>query len=83
LNEEDLAAMEERALEEPDPEEDGFDDENESTIRAKWSMDGARTLPEAAAMLCEKAIDLLDMARDGWELTGPVSDDYGHIRRGR
>jgi hypothetical protein len=56
--------------------------EYETTIRAKWTMDGARTLAEAAQQMRTRA-DLLDqMAADGWELEDEVADDYGHcIRR--
>jgi len=55
------------------------DDVPFETIRAKWSMDGARTLAEAAAMLREHADYLEELKRDGWELTEPVDDDWGII----
>jgi len=48
-------------------------------IRAKWTMDGAATLPEAAAKLREKAAELDRMHAEGWRLEGPVEDDYGSI----
>ena len=48
-------------------------------IRAKWTMDGATTLPEAAAKLRERA-DMLDaMDAAGWRLERPVDDDYGFV----
>jgi hypothetical protein len=62
----------------------GQDDEEDDgppleSIRAKWSMDGAATLAEAAAKLRGYADYLEELKRDGWELTGPVADDYGFI----
>jgi hypothetical protein len=62
-----------------DPGDDEADWEAAETIRAKWSMDGAETLAEAAAMLREFAGYLEELKRDGWELTGPVDDDWGFI----
>lgn len=63
-------------------DDDVFDDEsNQDTIRAKWSMDGASTLDEAAAKLEGYAASLRAMAADGWELTGTIDDDYGFIAR--
>lgn len=55
-------------------------DENmagEPIIRAKWLMDGAVTLPEAAAKLREFADELDRLARDGWTLEQPIDEDYG------
>lgn len=57
------------------------DPDNDGVVRAKWTMDGARTLSEAAARLERQAADLRQMEEDGWQLTGPVEDDYGFIRR--
>ena len=69
---------------------DGFKDETEqseylagirSTIRAKWTMDGATTLSEAADLLRQTADALIAMEGQGWQLLAPVNDDYGFIRR--
>ena len=50
-------------------------------VRAKWCMDGATTLAEAAQKLRDHA-DLLDtLNAEGWELIHPVEDDYGCIRK--
>ena len=46
-------------------------------IRAKWLMDGAATLTEAAAKLREYADTLDQLARDGWTLEQPIDEDYG------
>ena len=53
----------------------------EEVIRAKWIMDGAKTLTEAAQRLREEADRLEKLQADGWELTTPVEDDYGFIER--
>jgi hypothetical protein len=44
-------------------------------------FDGAETLTEAAQMLRAEADRLETLERDGWQLQGPVSDDYGLIAR--
>jgi hypothetical protein len=51
------------------------------TIRAKWTMDGAATLSEAARMLRDFADHLEELEREGWQLIEPVSDDYGDIEK--
>lgn len=51
-------------------------------VRAKWQMDGALTLSGAAASLEEYARGLRAMEADGWQLTGPIEDDYGYVTRG-
>ncbi len=53
----------------------------EDLIRAKWAMDGAADLSQAAARLRELADSLEQMERDGWQLAAPVADDYGIITR--
>jgi hypothetical protein len=50
-------------------------------IRAKWTMDGATTLAEAAARFRARAGELDELARAGFELEQPVSDDYAFIVR--
>ena len=50
-------------------------------IRAKWTMDGATTLAEAAARHRERAEELDELARAGFELEQPVDDDYALIVR--
>ena len=45
-------------------------------LRAKWTMDGATTLAEAAARFRERASELDELARAGFELEQPVTDDY-------
>ena len=51
----------------------------EPVIRAKWLMDGATTLAEAATKLREYANELDQLARDGWTLEQPIEDDYGFL----
>ena len=66
--------------EESDSEPD-FDPERESVIRAKWQLDGCKTLAEVVRRLHDVATHYEHMRREGWELTGPVDDDYGYIER--
>jgi hypothetical protein len=65
-------------------EDDELDElgEGRDLIRAKWSMDGARTLSEAAAKLEAFAQELRDLEESGWQLTEPVADDVGIIEDG-
>ena len=51
------------------------------TVRAKWMMDGATTLAEAAARFRERADELDQLARRGFELEQAVQDDYGFLIR--
>jgi hypothetical protein len=50
-------------------------------MRAKWTMDGATTLAEAAARFRERADELEALARAGFELEQAVNDDYAFIVR--
>lgn len=47
--------------------------------RAKWMGDGCADLPALAARLREEATRLSALAKKGWTLDGPVSDDYGTL----
>lgn len=55
--------------------------EEPEIIRAKWAMDGAATLQEAAQKLRDQSAYLLELSEQGWELTQPVEDDYGFIEK--
>jgi hypothetical protein len=58
-------------------DEDNIDDRE--IIRAKWVMDGAATLPEAAEKLRARAAELDELHKQGWRLGSPVEDDYGYL----
>jgi hypothetical protein len=51
------------------------------TLRAKWTMDGATTLAEAAQRFRERADELEQLAGAGFELDQPVNDDYAIVVR--
>ena len=55
----------------------------ELVIRAKWSLDGATTLAEAAEMARELAENLETLEREGWQLDAPIQDDWGFAHRMR
>lgn len=57
------------------------DDQAPEIIGARWLMDGAATLSEAARKLREFADELEQMERDGWQLLDLVYDDYGYIEK--
>lgn len=48
-------------------------------IRAKWVMDGAATLAEAAAKIREFAGQLDRLHAEGWTLQEPIADDYAFL----
>jgi hypothetical protein len=55
--------------------------DEEMVIRAKWTMDGAETLSQAASALRLFADELEKAERDGWQLDQPIADDYGFVSR--
>ena len=61
--------------------EDSWDDENNTTIRAKWCMDSAKTLDECIEKLQAFIKYIEELKADGWELMEPVNDDWGHLKR--
>ncbi|NKX56393.1 hypothetical protein [Arthrobacter mobilis] len=63
------------------PQEFADGPENTSStmvIRAKGVMDGARTLSGAAECLESHAAWLSNLEAKGYQLAGPVEDDYGY-----
>lgn len=69
-----------------DFEFDEFDEEEDEedfpeSIRAKWSMDGATTLTEAAECLRQYADYLVGREKEGWQLIEPIDDDWGFIQQ--
>ena len=53
---------------------------DDTIIRAKWTMDDAKTLSEAADKLEAFAKELRELESQNWQLTKPIEDDYGFIR---
>ncbi len=58
-----------------------YHEEGEIVLRAKWAMDGAETLAEAAQLLRIFADELDALADAGFHLMGPIDDDYGFAHR--
>jgi hypothetical protein len=62
-------------------ENDEYDEEDEENtdeiVRAKWTIDGAKTLAEAADMAHEFGIYLQTLHDQGYVLRQPIEDDYG------
>ena len=50
-------------------------------LRAKWTMDGARTLAEAAKQIRSFANEIEELSQEGFELGAPVEDDYAFLIR--
>lgn len=53
----------------------------ETSIRAKWTMDGAETVDQAIDKFEYRADQLRALKEAGWEIRDPVTDDYAYIRR--
>jgi len=51
-------------------------------VRAKWTMDGAESMEEMAKKHEQKAKQIRDLKKEGWELESRVEDDYAHLVRG-
>ena len=51
-----------------------------TTLRAKWCMDGATSLEEAAQMLEAYAAYVRGLSKDGWYAV-QAQDDYFHLSR--
>lgn len=70
-----MAAVREDKIE--DIEGDEFEGEGDDLVRAKWTIDGATTLAEAAQMARAFAGSLQKLHDEGYVLREPVEDDYG------
>lgn len=57
-----------------------IDDPTLVVIRGRWSLDGARTLSDAAEMAREQAYYFEMLMDAGYELEGIIDDDYGVAR---
>jgi hypothetical protein len=55
--------------------------ESDEIVRAKWKIDGAVTLADAALLARAFADELDTMHNQGWRLRRPVKDDYGFVYR--
>lgn len=68
-------------IEDEDEDLDEEDFENQLLLRAKWSLDGAATMEEAAAKARELADRIDEWRREGYALTQPIYDDYGYAEK--
>ncbi len=69
------------AMFDDDEEALDWDDDDGVCIRAKWRMNGARTLAEARHNLHEYAKYLEGLEQQGYELIEPIADDYGFVEK--
>lgn len=74
--EDEIAAALELA-DDSDGDDEEFEGEDDDLVRAKWTIDGATTLAEAARMAHEFGDSLQKLHDEGYVLREPVSDDYG------
>lgn len=66
----------------PDDEDEDDLDNQPDILRAKWTMDGATTLAEAAEKIRAFAAHIGALITEGYELVeAPVRDDYAFIRK--
>jgi hypothetical protein len=57
--------------------EEDDEENNDEIVRAKWTIDGANTLAEAACMAKEFSQYLQMLHDQGYVLRSPIDDDYG------
>lgn len=74
-------ASDDPTTEQGEDDESDWDPENNITIRAKWTMDSAKTLDECIERLQNYIKYLAELKEEGWELINPVDDDYGFLRK--
>jgi hypothetical protein len=75
---EDIASLSSReGHEEEEEDEDEVDFENDVIIRAKWTIDGACSLDQVVEHLEGFIGYIQGLKAQGYELRGPVQDDYG------
>ena len=56
-------------------------EDDDVIIRSKWALDGCATLDEVIARLGNVVAYYEKLKEDGWELTAPIDDDYGFIKK--
>lgn len=59
--------------------EDTEEEDENICIRAKWTIDDAKTIDEAIDKLNDFIAYLKSLKEEGWELRDPISDDYGFL----
>jgi hypothetical protein len=71
---------EEEKIEEQEELEEAEEIEEENIcIRAKWTIDDAKTIDEAIEKLNDFIEYLKYLKEQGWEFREPVNDDYGFL----
>lgn len=75
----DEAADEDQETETQDKNTDTEEEEEEVCIRAKWTIDDAKTIDEAIEKLNGFIEYLKSLKEEGWELREPIYDDYGFL----
>ena len=65
----------------PDAVQTFIDAATRTEIRAKWCMDGATSIEEAAQMLEAYAAYVRGLSKDGWYPCAECEDDYFHLCR--
>ena len=60
-----------------------YDDEIDDAecIRGKWMLDGCETLDEVIETLGALQASFKKLKAEGYELNGPIEDDYGFISK--
>lgn len=66
-----------------DEEEDVDDNSEEMILRSKWVLDGAETLEQCIEKYRNFITFMERLISEGWELTAPVGDDYGFLRKSK
>jgi hypothetical protein len=57
------------------------EEEEEEIIRGKWILDGAASIQNAIELIDSFKAYLETLRDEGYELTHPIEDDYGYLRK--
>jgi hypothetical protein len=76
---EDTEPAENDAGDETNSEIESTSEEENIIIRAKWTIDDAKTIDEAVDKLHSFIEYLKSLKEEGWELREPINDDYGFL----
>lgn len=57
------------------------EEEENSLIRAKWTLDGCDSMDSIINRLGQLRQMYIRLKKDGWEVTQPIFDDYGAMKQ--
>jgi hypothetical protein len=62
-------------------EEESWDEEKQMVLKSKWALDGCKSLDDVIERSYELIEYYKELKKEGWELEGPIEDDWGFLKR--